>query len=53
MVGRRFKSTSMNEFMYTTPSLPWWSPIRVQTEVNVPNFNERASELALVAAASL
>jgi len=34
--------------------LLWWSPIElVLTEVDVPNFSERATELALVATASL
>jgi len=34
---------------FTTPSLPGWSPIQVQTEVDVPNFSKRATELALIA----
>jgi len=30
---------------FTARRLPWWSPIQVLTEVDVPNFSERATEL--------
>jgi len=39
--------------MFISPSLPGWSPIQVLTEVDVPYFNERAAELALVDTVSL
>jgi len=42
----------MNGPRFTAPSLSWWSPIQVLTEVDEPFFNERATELALVATAN-
>jgi len=35
------------------PGFTWWSPIQELNEVDVPYFNERATELTLVATASL
>jgi len=35
IIGDRFKSTPTNETRFTAPGLPWRSPIRVLSEVEV------------------
>jgi len=35
-VGHRFKSIPTNGPRFTVPGLPWWSPIQVLTEFDVP-----------------
>jgi len=37
-VGHRFKSTPTNGARFIASSLPWWSPIQVLIEVDVPQF---------------
>jgi len=34
-IGHRIKSTPTNGPRFTVPSLPWWSPMQVLTEVDV------------------
>jgi len=31
-----FKSTPTNGPVFTAPGLPWWSPVQVLTEVDLP-----------------
>jgi len=46
-VGHRYKYTPTNGPRLTDAYLPWWSPIHVLSEVDVPclNFSERGTEL--------
>jgi len=38
-IGHIFKSTPTNGPRFTTSGLPWWSPIRVLVEVDVPQLH--------------
>jgi len=46
--SHRFRSTKTNRPKFTSPGLPWWSPIQVLTKILGPFFNFSYSNVANV-----